>query len=292
MSGKGKKATISPDPTGNDPGDRIADTMPSRRSSRAKRRQEETDTPHDGTGTGSAAKVARLASAEEETKGREGDATSDTSLTTEKITNLIKDLWRDDENVIVKTLNEIADIGLRDASPDYKNELEMRELGVHSAVFQVLQKHIGCLEIQEEAIRALGNLSFLIPTNKLLGKIGCVEVILARMEKYRDSESVQEYGCFLISKLVNGAKDNAEHVEKSGGIATVIAAMKAYQHIELVQYRGCVALSNMSEWEEYRPLIMDAGGASAIASAMEKSGHPQLRERAYEAMENLIKKPR
>jgi hypothetical protein len=287
MSGRGKKATISPDPAG-DP-DRI-DTMPSGRSIRAKRRQEETLTPRNGTGTGAAAKVARLANAEKETKGQEGDETPDTSLTTEKITNHIKDLWGDDEDVIEKTLTEIADIGLRDASPDYENELEMRELGVHSAVFQVLQKYAGCLKIQEEGIRALGNLSDCIPSRKLLGKIGCVEVILARMEKYPDSKSIQLLGCTTIGNVVTGAKVNAERVEKSGGIAAVVAAMKAHPNYDVVQHRGCFALDAMSEWDEYRPLIVKAGGASAIAFAMEKSeGSQQFRDRAYKAMRMLVK---
>ena len=88
-------------------------------------------------------------------------------------------------------------------------------------------------------------------------------------------------------------KDNAERVQKSGGIALVIAAMKNCPDNERVQDFGCQALSNMSEWEEYRPLIMKAGGASAIASAMENYwDHPKLRERASKALEKLVKKPR
>jgi hypothetical protein len=291
MSGKGKKAktpkeaTISPDHAAGDP-DPIADTAP-RRSSRTKRRQSP-----DGTETRPAAKVARLANAEGETKGQEGDATPDTSLTTEEITNRIKDLWSDDADVIERALFEIADIGHIDVEPDYENELKMRGLGVHMTVFQVLQKHAGCLGIQVEGMRALGNLSKLMPTKTLLGDFGCVEFILASMEKYLDSVRVQDFGCFAMRILVDGTKDNAERFEKSGGIAAVIAAMKAHPNSEELQKEGCSALSNMSEWEEYRPLIMDAGGASAIVSAMEKCDHPILRERAYEAMENLIKKPR
>jgi hypothetical protein len=281
-----KKATISPDPAVGDP-----DTVRSsrRRSSRAKRRQEETDTQRDGTGTGSAAKVARLASAEEETTEQEADETPDESLTAEKIMNLIKDLWSDDEDVIEKTLTEIADIGMGDNS-HHTNELEMRLLGVHSAVFQVLQKHAGSLEIQAEGMLAVGNLSMLIKTKKLLGKIGWVEVILARMEKYPDSESVQELGCYVIWVLVNEAKCNAERVKKSGGIAVVIAAMKAHPNSEEVQNEGCDVLSAMSKWKEYRPLIVKAGGVTAIGYALEKSGDSQqLRNDAYKAMRILVK---
>jgi hypothetical protein len=271
-------ATISPDHTAGDP-DLIADTVPS--SSRTKRRQEEATTQHDGTGTGPAAKLARLANVDEETKkAREGDETPETLLTTEKIMDLLKDLWSNDECVIEKALEAIADVASSVASSD-ENEEKMRVLGGHTAVFQILQKYVGCLGIQEEGMRALGNFSYLVPTKKLLGDIGCVEVILARMEKYPDLETVQWSGCLTIANLVCGVKHNAERVEKSGGIAVVIAAMKAQLDNKLVQIMGFHALSNMSVWEEYRPLILKAaGGASEIASIMESDWHhPELRAR-------------
>ena len=279
----------------------------SRASRHAKRRQDDkTETTYDGAGTGPAAKTKAQA---------EGDGNPETSmtdiyfslshseismtehgdetlgpLTTERIMELLKDLWSDDECVIVMALTEIAKIGFRDAS-SRENEVKIRLLGGHTAVFQVLQKYVGCLEIQEQGMCALGNLSQLMQTKKLLGDIGCVEVILARMEKYPDCERVQRYGCSTVRDLVSGMKDNAERVEKYGGIALVIAAMKAHASSVRVQDRGCMALSNMSEWEEYRPLIVETGGASAIASVMEKHrDHPQLRAHACNAMERLAKK--
>jgi hypothetical protein len=48
----------------------------------------------------------------------------------------------------------------------------------------------------------------------------------------------------------------------------------------------------MSEWEEYRPLIVQAGGATVIASIMEKRmDNPQLRQLAYNVMGRLAKTP-
>ena len=224
----------------------------------------------------------------EEIKAQEGDEIPETPLTTGQMMDLLKDLWSDDKCVIGNALTEIADLGRRD---DDENEIKMRELGGHIAVFQLVQKHVGCLEIEEEGMRALGNFCRLMPTKTLLGDIGCVEVILARMEKDRD-ERIQLLGCTAIASLVR-AKGNTERVEKSGGIAVLVAAMRAHRNCEMVQSRGCRALSNMSEWEEYRPLIMKAGGASAIASAMENYwDHPKLRERASKALEKLVKKPR
>jgi hypothetical protein len=286
-------ATISPDHAASDP-DPTADTVPSS-SSHAKRRQEEADTPGDGTGTGGpAAKVARLASAEEKTKEQAGDETPESPLTTtENIVNLLKDLWSDDKPVIGRALKEIADIGFRDARPMRENELKMHGLGVQIAVFQVLQKHIGCLEIQKQGMRAIGNLTTLMPTRTQLGVIGCVEVILASMEKYPKSQVAQWYGCVVIGKLIHGMKGNAEHVEKSGGIALVIAAMKAHPNCLSLQGVGCLVLSYMSEWEQYRPLIVEAGGASAIVFVMEKyRHHPKLRKLAFIAMKILVTAPR
>jgi hypothetical protein len=281
-------ATISPDRAAGDPL-LFPDTM--QRSSRVKRRHEEANTQHDGTGTrtGPAAKVARLADANEEAKAQEGDETPASLLTTEKIMDLLKDLWSDDKCVIQRVLTEIADIGCRDSSP-YENEEKIRLLGGHTAVFHLLCKHVGCPEIQQQGMRALGNFCRLKPTKKLLVDIGYVEVILARMEKYPKSERAQRLGCFDMAKLIPRLKGNAERVEKSGGIAVVIAAMKTHQNSEMVQISGCRALYYMSEWEEYRPLIVKAGGASAIASIMEKHwDQSELYALANNSMKRLFK---
>jgi hypothetical protein len=288
-----QNATISPDRPAGGP-HLVPYTVSS--SSRAKRRQEEADT-HDGTRP--SAKVARLATAEEETKAQKGDKTPETPLTTVNIMDLLKGLWSDDTRAIETALTEIGNLcssinysGRKDSSEE--NELKIRVLGGHTSVFQVLQKHIGCQGIQELGIRALVNFSRFTLAQKLLGAIGCVELILARMNKYQDSAIVQLVGCSAIGNLVRGRmKGNAERVEKSGGIVVVVAAMKAHPNIELLQRCGCRALANMSEWEEYTPLIVEAGGASVIASVMEKyRDKPELLELAYNAMEKLVKKPR
>ena len=265
----------------------------SRTSRRAESRQEEDQDTRDGTGTRPPAAKTKVQEGDENpatSVTTDGDETPDT-LTTENIMELLKDLWSDDKCVIVMALTEIANIGFRDVSPR-ENEVKIRLLGGHTAVFQVLQKYVGCLEIQEQGMCALGNLSQLMQTKKLLGDIGCVEVILARMEKYPDCERVQRYGCSTVRHLISGMKDNAERVDRSGGIALIIAAMKAHTSSERVQDRGCMVLSNMSEWEKYRPLVVEGGGASAIASVMENYwDHPKLRERASKTLEKLVKKP-
>jgi hypothetical protein len=287
-----QNATISPDHAAGDP-HLVPYTVQSIR--RAKRRQEEADT-HDGTGP--SAKVARLATAKEGTKAQKGDKTPETSLTTENIMDLLKGLWSDDTSAIETALIEIvylcsfSNYSVRKDSSE-ENELKIRVLGGHTAVFQVLQKHIGYRRIQELGIRALGKFSRCTSAQKLLGDIGCVEVILAGMNKYPDSASVQRAGCTTISNLIHGMKGNAERVEKSGGIVVVVAAMKAYPNIEELQRYGCSALLNMSKWEEYTPRILEAGGASVIASIMEKyRDKPELLELAYNAMEKLVRKLR
>jgi hypothetical protein len=287
-----KSRIISPDLAASNP-DLISDTAPmvARGHSRAKRRQQDADTGDD-TGTRPAAKVSRLASAEEGTTARDGRGTIKTPLTTEEIMDLLKDLWSDDKCVIIRALSDIANLGVRDPGSK-ENETKMRVLGVHTAVFQVIQKHVGCPRIQVEGMRALGNITFFTPTKELLGDIGYVEVVLARMGQHPDSLVVQLLGCSNIRSLVRGMKVNAERVEKSSGIALVIVVMKAHPNIDTLQKHGCAALSRMSEWEEYRPLIVEAGGASVIASIMEKHmDNPQLHQLAYSTMEKLVKKPR
>jgi hypothetical protein len=119
-----------------------------------KRRQEETDTA-DGAGNRSdAAKVTRLASALEEIKV-EADVETQATARIEKILkNLLKDLWSDDKTVIVRALKAFRDIGFGDLSP-FESELKIHELGGHTELLHVLQKHIGCVEIQQKAMCAL-----------------------------------------------------------------------------------------------------------------------------------------
>ena len=72
----------------------------------------------------------------------------------------------------------------------------------------------------------------------------------------------------------------------------LIAAIKAHPNCETVQCSGCYELSNMGQWDEYRPLIVKAGGASAIVSVMEKyrDDNPELHECAYKTMQKLFQK--
>jgi hypothetical protein len=73
-----------------------------------------------------------------------------------------------------------------------------------------------------------------------------------------------------------------------------MAAMKAHRNSEEVQHDGCSVLSNMSEeWEEYRPLIVVAGGASAITFVIETyRADPESLEEAYDALDKLVQRPR
>jgi hypothetical protein len=111
------------------------------------------------------------------------------------------------------------------------------------------------------------------------------------MEKYPDSEKVQQYGLHIIGGLVYRTKGNAERVEKSGSIAVTIAAMRAHPSSERLQYYGCTVLSHMSEWEEYKSLIAEAGGTSAIAFVIATKDHPKVSKCASNAMERLTRKP-
>jgi hypothetical protein len=212
-------------------------------------------------------------------------------------------VWSDDKCVIQRAfLTEIAEFGCRcnqSGSRDSPtgNELNLRMLGGHIAIFQLVTKHVGCLGIQWEGMCALANFCHPTkPTKKPLGDVSFVEVILANMNKCPNSDDVQWLGCVTTARLVHRMKGDAERVEKSGGIAVAVAAMKAaHPSIENLQNNGCCALSRMSKWDECRPLIVKAGGASAIASVMEKDWweDTQLRERACNVMErsSSAKKP-
>jgi hypothetical protein len=214
--------------------------------------------------------------------------------------NLVNDLWTSDSTPVIKTaLTEIAN------HPQFSGGASIREdevnmtcvlLGVHAAVVHVLQKHVDCLEIQEEGMEALililSPVLFSMPTRKALCDIGWLEIILTSMQKYPDSEAVQMGGCFVIGGIVYSFEDDSS----SDCIAVVIAAMKnkAHQNSKRVQEIGTHVLSTMiHHWEESKPLIVKAGGASAIAFVMEKYAEDdtELCEFATNAMVKLTKKP-
>jgi hypothetical protein len=122
-------------------------------SSQGKRRNDDGDTP--------ASKVARLASVEESNVQHEettqeilnntnnAGATEDAfespeapeKSTTENIVTLLSDLWSDNRTAIEQALTNLADLcnlGITDVAQ--ANEREIRRLGGHMAVVQVLKK--------------------------------------------------------------------------------------------------------------------------------------------------------
>jgi hypothetical protein len=216
--------------------------------------------------------------------------------TTTNIVKLLSILWIEDDRkgcAIAQRIEE-ALTGLADLCCDKitdlseVNERELRRLGGHMAVVQIVKKYVDDALIQEEGIRALLNCTNPTLAKVLVGDIGGVEVILAGMKRHPQAENVQRMGCGTIGNLCE-TKRNASRFEESDGIAQVIAAMKAHPENEDVQVYGCVALENMCEWAEYRPLIFAAGGAVTIATVMEKfSDNPSVRQSSQDAMQALV----
>ena len=279
-------------------GEEIADAVPS--SSHGKR----------GRGkrtTSESKRVAKLARAlhVEETKAQEEDNTETPTTnveegdtqdnpvanTTENIVKLLSNLSSDDQNVIADSLTDLAELCHPNITDLHEaNKREICRLGGPMAVVQAVKKHVDDALIQEEGIGALCNFtSFSTLTEVLVGDVGGVEVILAGMKRHPENVFIQQDGCGAIGNLLYGTKRNAERLEESGGIAVVVAAMKAHPENENVQSYSCDALFNMCQWAEYRPLIIAAGGAVTIATAMEKYiGNPRVHKESRRAMQQLV----
>jgi hypothetical protein len=302
--GKQKNATTSPDRAA---GENIAAAVPI--NSQRKRRNDR-DTP--------AAKAARVgggSSVEESKVQQHGEtapretpnstkaaATEDAleappeapeaPATTETIVKLLSNLWSGNQTTIEQALTDLADLCHDDTTCTFQaNELEIRRLGGHMAIVQVLKKQVDAVLIQEEGIRALCNCTYPALAEVLVGDIGGLEVILAGMRKHPKNINIQGAGCGAIANLLHETKRNAERLKESDGIASVISAMKAHPENEIVQSSSCGALVNMCEWAEYRPLVLAAGGAVTIANVMEKySDTPRVFEVSQDAMQRLVKR--
>jgi hypothetical protein len=250
-----------------------------------------------------AAKVARLTRVEE-TKARE-EETQDTpttnaededntqetpvATTTENVVKLLSNLWSEDRAAIQEALADLADLCEEDTGLSHANEREIHRLGGPMIVVQVVKNHVDDALIQEEGIRALCNFTYPTVTRVLVGYVGGVEVILAGMKRHPEGANIQQFGCGAIGNLLYETKRTSERVVDADGIAQVIAAMKAHPENEGVQYNSCLALMKMCEWAEYRPLIVAAGGAVTIATAMEKyNDNPRVCQAAQDAMQELV----
>ena len=279
-------------------GENIADAVPS--SSHGKRGRGKRTTSESER----AAKLPRAPV--EETKAPEEDNTETPTTnveeerdtqntpaanTTENIVKLLSNLSSDDPAIIADSLVDLGNLCAHDLTDlSVANEREIRRLGLHTAVVQVVKKHVDDALIQEEGIGALLNFTFSTLAQVLVGDIGGVEVILAGMKRHPDNANIQWWGCGAIGNLLYETKRNAERLEESDGIAAVIAAMKVHPNNEEVQCNSCYAIWRMCEWAEYRHLIVAAGGLVTIAKAMEKYiGNPRVREESRRALQSLTK---
>ena len=88
------------------------------------------------------------------------------------------------------------------------------------------------------------------------------------MKRNQDHEYVQENGCGALCNITVECKCNSERVVKADGITRVVKAMNDYVDNAECQDYACRFLCFLSAWPEYKPLIEDAGGLVAIATAI------------------------
>jgi len=203
------------------------------------------------------------------------------------------DLLKDDSNAVEEALTQLANMCVNSE----ENRATIHRLGGTAILPGILQKWYGFSDIQAEGCRALSNASIDAAFRKSVKEPGGLDVIIWAMKSYPDNLEVQTYGCGALMNVVCEVSDNAKHVVNPlNGIDCIIAAMNKFAEDAELQRYACGALDLLTEWDEFKEPVKQAGGRRALFDAIEnhqdesKDHVDQLQISANRALKALLKR--
>ncbi|XRB12395.1 hypothetical protein RI054_04g22310 [Pseudoscourfieldia marina] len=157
------------------------------------------------------------------------------------------------------------------------------------AIIETMKLNVADADVQQEACRALGNLSAKTDENRTrIGKMGGIEAVVSAMKRHEDLAGVQEQACRALGNLsIND--ENQSRIAQAGGIEAVLRAMKRHENHAGVQEYACRAFEDLSRDNlENQSRIRQAGGIEAVVLAMKRhQDHAGVQEYACRAFINL-----
>ena len=105
-----------------------------------------------------------------------------------------------------------------------------------------MKHHPRIAKVQEEACRALRNLSVNAENQGTISNLGGIEALLKAMKDHPTHPGVQEEACWALGSLAVEAR-----IARLGGIEAILTAMKEHPTIAVVQERACFALKNLAD---------------------------------------------
>lgn len=209
---------------------------------------------------------------------------------------VISDLFSSKKSTVEKALQRIAHLC---SIPDDNAEINRNEVynvGGHAAIVGALKKWFGCPEIQAEGFRALHNtaISDGAFVNAVV-KIGVIDIILLAMKNFPDHQNVQISGCGVLYALCyKGTPITEKFVKDYNGMKAIVKSMKRFPKKSLLQKWSCGIFGIVSEIDELRPYIVEAGGLETLVTAIqihnddEKPYSADIQKKARLAMKRLI----
>ena len=207
------------------------------------------------------------------------------------------DLLADDSNTVQSALAQLANLCWSNTEDFSENRATVHRLGGATIVTGIMRKWYGFPVIQAEGCRALQNASVKSAalSKKSVKDSGGLDAIIWAMESYPDNLQVQTNGCGALRNVVLGVKENAEHVVNTlNGVDWIIAAMNKFPHDAKLQKYACVALDNLTEWDEFKDPVKQAGGRRALFDAIEnhkdesKEYVEKIQEKATSALKKVL----
>jgi len=129
---------------------------------------------------------------------------------------------------------------------------------------------------------------------------GGLDAIIWAMKSYPDNLQVQTSGCGALGNMVCDkenvcGKENADFIiHKLNGDDCIIAAMNKFLHDARLQRYACGMLDNLTEWDEFKDPVKQAGGRRALLDAIEnhqdesKEHAKSMQKKAKSALKKLL----
>jgi hypothetical protein len=142
----------------------------------------------------------------------------------------------------VSDLNEIAELETLDESLGaivsltyHLDESTVVAIGGVEAVVTVMKTFPKCQVLQRSACLALGNLACCRIGKKKAVASGGLQLLLAAVNNHLDCDSICEYACFTLNKIIPDSKRNNELFISSGGVTTVAKVRKEWPDHDGIQ---------------------------------------------------------
>jgi len=212
-------------------------------------------------------------------------------------------LASEDEAVVckgLKNLGDLATVTLNPGGVGKKNSKELTEAGGGAIIAAVMRKWHAHVGIQISGIRAIGENAYArdCEMTKRANATGVLDAVVWAVKKYSDNADVQVIGFGTLDNLCDCHVANSKYVVQELDILpSLIKTITSFKDHVVVIEEACDFLKDLSQVQELRENIIDAGGIQALGDSIrvyKKDTRPvkgDYESWAKEALRNLCETP-